>query len=178
MVPVRALEEVERVGGESGSDQVEMAVTEKGNQVIFSFDEIEIVTRLLEGEFPPFEKIIPKEEKVRVVMDKEEFLAAVRMATIFARESANIVRLKIEKGKVEVTANAPEVGENRVEVEAEVKGEEEKIAFNSRYLLDFLGCVRTERVEMKMTGSLAPGVFGEEGKEEFLHIIMPVRVQE
>lgn len=183
IVPAKALSEVNRIIGELAvKEQLALVLDEKNNQLLFRLGEVEVFSRLLEGEFPDYEKIIPDKLGVEIEIDKGELLAAVRMAAIFARESANIVRWKLRGGggklnKLMISANAPQVGENQVEVEIEGKGEENEIAFNSRYLLEMLNAVVTERLVFEMVGVLKPGIFREKGNKDFLHLIMPVRVQ-
>lgn len=175
IIPARTLQEVVRIKEEG---KVKILLMEKGNQVIFGLEDTEVVTRLIEGEFPPFEKIIPREKKTSLVVDREEMMKAVKIAAIFARETANIVKFKISNDKLQISANAPQVGRNESLVEAKIEGGENKIAFNFRYLLDFLNAVAVEEIVLEMTGPLNPGVFKPKGDSSYLHIIMPVRVQE
>ena len=122
--------------------------------------------------------MIPEKTRTKVTIEKEILLRAARMASIFARESANIVKFEIRNSKLEISANAAQVGSNVSEIEVKIEGEENKIAFNSRYLLDFLNSVDVEQITFEMASPLSPGVFKLIGDDSFLHIIMPVRVQE
>lgn len=175
LIPAQALNEVVRL---LGDEEIEMAVVSKGAQLVWGLGDVEVVCKLIEGDFPDYQKVVPEEKGTRVEVDKEALLEAVKRAAIFARDSANIVRLEVGADKVKVMANAPEVGENQTQVEAKVgKGEKGEIAFNSRYLLDFLNTITAQRIGLNFSGSLNPGVFGEVGETGFTHIIMPVRVQ-
>jgi len=100
----------------------------------------------------------------------------VKSAAVFAKDNANIVRFHIENQTITVSANAPSVGENSVEVEAKIDGEGGDIAFNSRFLLEFLNNYNEDELLFEMTGSLNPGAFKPVKDESYLHIIMPVRV--
>lgn len=177
IIPAQSLLEVLKIVGEQ-EEEIGLSFTEKGNQVIFSLPDAEIVTRLIEGEFPEYKKIIPTSFSTRITLEKESFLKALKVAAIFARDSANIVRLKVERDGLIISANSPQVGENETQVEAKVEGEEQKIAFNCRFLLEFLGKIGGEEIILEMTGPLNPGVFKTKKDPSFLHIIMPVRVQE
>lgn len=177
VLPARTLSEVARIAAEETEGKLGLAITPEASQVIFATSDIEIVSRLIEGKFPDFEKIIPDKGKTKVLVEKEELTRAVRIASIFARESANIVKFNIQKGNFEISANTAQVGDNKSRVEAKIEGEAGKIAFNSRYLLDLLNIVGSEQVSFEMTGSLNPGVFKPAGDDSYLHIIMPVRVQ-
>jgi len=180
VIPAKTLMEVSRIIADQSKQEsvlVEMGLTKDGNQVIFLFPEIELSTRLLEGEFPDYEKIIPKDFSTKVTLDKGELIRAVKIASIFARDSANIVKFKFQEGKLTISANSPQVGENQSEVEAKIEGEGGEIAFNFRFLLDFLNSVVSEEIIFEMSGSLNPGVFRIKDDPDFLHIIMPVRLQ-
>ena len=100
-----------------------------------------------------------------------------RSAAIFARDSGNIVKFKIEGDKLKISANAPQVGENEIGLEGKKSGDDSEIAFNCRYLLEMLTAVEGERLILETSGALSPGMFRIEGEEGFLHIVMPVRVQ-
>lgn len=179
LLPAFVLREVVKVFAEIGREDVMFSWSEKEKQVFFYTEDAEIVTRVLDGEFPSYKAVIPDDQSIRVVLSKQDLIAAVKMTAIFARESANIIRWKFESGNLQLSANSPQVGGNTALVSYEGTGVEEKeIAFNSRYLLDLCSHIEGERVVFSMTESLRPGVFYEEGeKSEFLHVIMPVRVQ-
>lgn len=177
VVPARALVELVKVLGKEEKGEVVMAATDEERQLILATDEAEIVTRLLEGDFPDFDKIIPSSTRTTIELETEELQKAVRAAAIFARDSANIVKFKVEGSSLVISANAPQVGENEVELEGKKTGEDGEIAFNSRYLLEMLGVIGAERIKLSMSGALSPGVFKIAGDESWLHIIMPVRVQ-
>lgn len=176
LVPARTLNEVVRLGKE---EAVEVGLSKNKNQAIFAFPQMEISSRLLEGEFPEYEKIIPEESKTRVYLDKDDFSQSVKIASVFARESANIVLLTIEKDQMTLTANSSRVGENKTSLPVKVEGEPIKIAFNFRFLLDFINaCGDKKEIIIDLNDPLSPTVFRVDGDESWLHIIMPVRMEE
>ncbi|MBI2029012.1 DNA polymerase III subunit beta [Candidatus Gottesmanbacteria bacterium] len=175
--PVKTLHEVARIASEEKAKLVKARIIMESNQAVFAFETVTIITRLISSDFPPYQKIIPSKFTTRLVFDKEEMLNSIKIASIFARESANIVKLKSDKKNIIVSANAPSVGENKDIVEAQIEGEGVEIAFNYRFLMDMLSVMQTERVVLETTGSLDPGVFKNDNSTDFLHIIMPVRVQ-
>lgn len=182
IVPTRVLFEVARIktaedGDKEAKDLLQIGLTEKENQIVFALPNLELSSRLIDGDFPEFEKIIPDQSTTNLTFDREEFLRAVRIASIFARESANIVKLKIKNEKLKVSANSPQIGEGESVIDVKLKGNEREIAFNFRFLLDFLTNIDSEQINLKMTESLNPGVFSGVGDDSLLHIIMPVRVQ-
>ena len=179
IIPSRTLLELARTVGETDQEgSLGLTITQEVNQAIFSSPETEVVSRLIEGKYPDFEKIIPGKGKTSLTIDIAELTRAVRVAAIFAREAANIVRFKIDKKGLEITADTAQIGRNIARIEAKVSGVGGRIAFNSRYLLDLLGVVEGEQINLELSGSLNPGVFTLAKGESYLHIIMPVRIQE
>jgi DNA polymerase-3 subunit beta len=152
-----------------------MYVAEASNQICFKQGETLLIGRLIEAEFPNFEKIIPSDFSLSAIFDREEMLDAVKICSIFARDSANIVKLHLEKDHITVSSKSPSVGENTVDVDAKLSGEENEIAFNAKYLLDLFGNLTEERLVFEMIGPLNPGVFRVQGDDSFLHLIMPIR---
>lgn len=176
IIPARALSEVVKLGSEEKEEKNVRIGLAGEHQAGFSVGDTTLLTRLIDGEYPNFGRIIPKTFTTRALIGKEQFLKAVRSAAIFARDNANIVRLSLDKQRIVVSANAAQVGQNSIEMEAKIDGDGGEIAFNSRFLLDFLTNFPDDEFLFEMTGSLNSGVFKPVKDEEYLHIIMPVRV--
>jgi len=157
--------------------QVSVFVSRDHNQIIFESGDTILIGRLIEAEFPPYEKIIPTDSSTVTTFEREELLKAVKMCSIFARESANIIKFSLQKGSIVVSSQTPSLGENTVTVDAKLTGEENEIAFNGRYLLDALTNISHEELTFEMTGPLNPGVFKIQGDSSYLHLIMPIRIQ-
>jgi len=176
LIPARSLTELVRLS--PNQEEIKVGLTEGGNQVVFLLPDLEISSRLIEGNFPDYKKIIPTESKTRINLDKEDFLQAIKVASVFARESANIVKFSVKEGKIIISANAPSVGENKTEVAAKTDGPNLDIAFNYRFVLDFLNVlpVKDKEIELIFNESLSPGVFKTPSEPNWLHLIMPVRV--
>jgi DNA polymerase III subunit beta len=177
IIPAAALVELARIYLQE-KDQEDIVLIKDAGQIIFAIKNIEIITRLLEGEYPDFEKIIPKESKTKIITDKEELNKAVKTASILAKDSANIIKFKINKNSLEIKADAPEVGENKTNLDIKKEGEDVEIAFNYRFLQEYLNTVNFKEVEINLSGSLKPGIFKNPNKKSFLHIIMPVRIKD
>jgi len=175
ILPARTIQELARVMGDSGDGEVEMATITENNQVIFACDGVEIVSRVLEGNFPDVDKIIPNQFKTEVIIDRGELERSLRQAGIFARENSNIVKFVVHGSQFIVKAQASQIGENESEIEIEKEGEDGEIAFNYRFVLDFLASVAGERIVLKINDSLSPGVWMEEKNKNLIHLIMPVR---
>ena len=176
VIPARALNELARVLADI-DDPVDVVLAGARNQVLFHLDGIDLVSRLIDGQFPNYQQVMPQTHATRAVIDREELLRAVRPAALIAHESANIVKLQIggdgETG-VTVSANA-EVGDHVGQVEAEVEGDGTTIAFNARYLADVLTNVTAEQFAIELNGPLSPGVFKPIGDDQYVHVVMPVR---
>lgn len=177
ILPRGALGELSRLSEEEGS--IAFGFKEKENQAVFGVGETVLSTRILEGEFPDFEKIIPKNSAYKISLDKEEFLRAVKLASVFARESANIVRLRVESGSVEISAESSQSGSQKTKVDAKVEGSkgEFEIAFNYRFLEEFLHSATGEEVAVELSDEASPGVFLDTKDNNYLHLIMPVKIQ-
>lgn len=184
IVPAKTLAEVARVLAD-GEEQVEIAATPNKNQVMFrQAARAEIVSRLIEGQFPDYHKILPKQYNTRAVVNTSEFLRATRAASVFARDNSMIVKLDVTPGpeelvpgRLNVTANSAEVGDNAGEVDASVEGGEAQIAFNGRYLRDALEAIGTAQAALEITGPSSPGVIKPVGEQnDYLHVIMPMQV--
>lgn len=178
VIPARALIELVRVcQEEKETKEIEFFPVVDG-QLCIRIGETEIITRQVDGQYPNYEKIVPAGHATSATIDTQELLRAVRSASIFARDSANIVRFHTNKKTITASANAPQVGESAVEIDAKIVGEEGgDIAFNSKFLIDLLAVFPGDEVVLETTGSLNPGVFLSPKDPAFLHIIMPVRVQ-
>lgn len=177
LVPSRALSETIKLVGEAKESKLKLFFSSDNNQIIFEMENSRVATRLIEGDYPPFERIIPTSCVTQVVFDKAELLHAVKFAAIYARESANILKMLVDGNKVTISANSPQVGSNKTSINVRTEGEGGEIAFNARFLLDLLGVFPEDEVLMEMNGALAPGVFKSTKDDTLLHIIMPVRVQ-
>lgn len=177
LLPAKTLIEVGRIITDEKAQVVQMGFTKEQNQVVFVFSDLELFSRVIEGEFPDYNKIIPQNFTTKAVFDKENFNRAVKVVSIFARDSANIIKIKLGKNVLEMSANSPQVGENKNSLEVKLEGEESEIAFNFRFMQSLLGAISQAEVSLEMTGPLNPGAFKAVGDDSFLHIIMPVRLQ-
>jgi DNA polymerase-3 subunit beta len=177
VIPKGVLSEISRTEADGG--EIFLSVQDKEKQVIFGIGDTVLTSRLLEGEYPDFEKIIPKSSSIKVLLDKEEFTRAVKLASIFARESANIVKIKVLKDSINVSAESSAAGSQDTKVDARVESSEKsfEISFNYRFVEEFLHSVSGEEVKMEFSSVSAPGVFTDTSDTSYLHLIMPVKVQ-
>ena len=176
VVPARSLNELSRILADV-DDPIDVVLAPSKNQILFHLEGIDLVSRLIDGQFPNYQQVLPKGHTTRSVIDREELLKAVRLAALIASAAANIVKLGVgvdgEPGVV-VTA-AAEVGDNEGRVEATVEGDGTTIAFNARYLVDVLQNVDVDQFALELNGPLSPGVFRPVGDDAYTHVVMPVR---
>ncbi len=180
IIPSRALSELARVAGDD--DTVTMTLPPDRGQVIFRTKDVELVSQLIEGTYPDVKGIIPNGYKTRAVLPTSSFLKACKAADIFAREAAHSARLSItpgsdlEPGKLEISATAAETGSNETVVDATIEGEPLEIAFNVRFLIDVLSVVDSSNVALETNNASSPGVMRSVGRDDFLHVIMPMHL--
>ncbi len=180
IVPGRALRELARIIGDQ-TEPVRLAITASRSQLLVRVGETEFLSRLIEGTFPDFRQIIPREFNTRLELGRDAFQNAVRRASYFARDNNDVVRLTIHPGEeefmpgsVEVSATAAERGSSQSFVDASVTGPETQIAFNARYLADVLGVLKNAQVMIGMNGANQAGVVRSAETDDYTHVIMPM----
>jgi len=176
IVPSSFLSEVGRLIGDE--EEISFSFQEDEKLLVFYLGEHEFYTRLIDGEYPPYEKVIPAEKKTMVTLDREEFLRNVKLVSVFARDFSNIVILEVEKNGLKLSPKTGGNDNNVAYQEAEVEGDSQKIAFNFKFLIDFLVNIPTKKIIIELLRSDSPAVFKGEKIDNLLHIIMPVRIQE
>ena len=179
IIPARSLQEVQRIIDDS-EDPVEIFITPNGSQVIFHTQEADLVSRVIEGQFPNYRQVIPTgKAATRIIVQREELLQATRLASLFARDSANMLRFQVDPSAqppLVISATATEIGDNTAKVDATVDGQSTTIAFNSRFISDALGSVTAPEIALELGGPLAPGVIKIVGDDSYLHVVMPLRI--
>ena len=184
IIPARTINELNRLVSDD-SEEIEVVMTPTRGQILFRSGDIEIVSQLLQGNFPNYQQLLPEEHSTRSIFDTNALQRAVRSASIFARDGSNIVRMQLvppteddDNGKALISARSEEVGDNEDVVDAEsLEGEESKIAFNSRYLMDVLAVLDKGNVVLETTTASSPGVFKPVEDDGYTHVVMPMFVQ-
>lgn len=182
IIPARALIELGRIIGDS-ENPVDITITPNGSQILFHTENVDLVSRLIDGKFPDYQRIIPKQYATRAVMDRSSFLQATKQASVFATSSANIAKVTLESGaewgpgKMTLSANATEIGDNKSEIEGQITGEGGQIALNVKFLQEALNAMDMPQVGFEMQTQAAPGVFRPVGDESLLIIVMPMTVR-
>ncbi|MBU0974364.1 DNA polymerase III subunit beta [Patescibacteria group bacterium] len=177
LIPAKSLSEVYRIMSKLESTEVKFKISQELKQIFFSINGVLVFVRLIDGNYPPYEKIIPSEFSTEVVFDSEELMDNLKRAMIFARESSNIVKLIIGEKNVEIRSSSPSFGNYKGTLNnIQVKGLPGEIAFNIKYLLDYLSATKASEHWFGMNESLKPALFKPEAKNSYSYIIMPFKV--
>ena len=193
IVPSRSLGELGRVIADADAERpVQAVLTQARNQIMFqvwgkgegrgAFQRVELVSQLIDANFPDYRAIIPKSHTTRTVVDTAGFMRALRQAHIFARDNNNIVRVSVSPGNgegsgyVQLIATSNQLGDSVNKLDALVEGVELEIAFDVRFLIDVLGQIDQPQVVLETTQSTRPGTIRPlgMGEDEFLHVVMPM----
>lgn len=183
IVPARTIQELLRVlggvkrgeEGEGGGEEIEIYLAD--NQILFIYNNIELISRLIEGQYPDYNQIIPKEFKTDAFIGAADLINAVKSASLFARSGIYDVTLKFNPAdkEVEVGSVNSQLGENKTDIVANITGEANNIILNYRYLLDGLSNIKDGEVKISLIGSDSPCLLRPAGDESYLYIIMPIK---
>lgn len=173
IVPGRALNELARVIPE---EQGAVSVGISASQIKFTVDDIVLVSRLIDGKFPDFKKVIPAEHTKTLIIPTQQLEQSLRRASIVVRDNANRIVMQADNDILIITAESGSVGSAHEEIEIVKQGEDTKMAFSARYLLDVLGVIETEVVEMELSGEINPALIRPQGQYDYLYVVMPMQV--
>lgn len=182
VIPARAMAEVARIIVDEDKD---VAITLPGERelVLFYIENTVVSSQLLEGKFPDFSAIIPKSYNTALTVYTNDLLRVCKRAEIFARDNNNSARIKVtppdgpgEPGTLLVTGKSNERGDSEGLIDVGVEGDGLEVAFNVRYLIEVLTVIPEERVVLESNGAAAPGVLRPEGRDDFIHLVMPMSV--
>ena len=173
IIPARALHELLRLIGNS-EDPVEVHIG--SSQVLFSAGRVRLVSRLIEGQFPAYERVIPQDLQKRVVINRQQLFEAVRRAGIVARAESNKIILHSVDSTLTIDAETGEIGKAHEEVPISLDGDPVEIAFNAEYLQDILNVLDTETVQLALGGPLNPGLITAPDEGDFQYVVMPMQM--
>lgn len=181
IIPARALAELGRILGDQ-TEPVSITVTPQRSQILFHLTNIDLVSQLIDGKFPPYDAIVPKSTATKSVVETDLLLKACKAANVFAREAANIAKISIKPGDqltpghITIGAQSAETGDNAGDLDAAIDGTPIEIAFNVKYLIDVLNVVGTDRISLETIDPSKPGLIRPIGDETFMHVIMPMHI--
>jgi len=174
IISARALVEMVRVLDPDSEEPVSLAIS--SNQVCGTVGAVKVGSRLIEGQFPNYEKVLPEDSDKRIVVTNKALAAALRRAIIVAREDANRVIMRGQPHAIQITADSHDVGHVDESVPATLEGDEIEIAFNARYLLDALDAITDEKVVFELSQPLSPGTLRPLESGDYTYVIMPMQV--
>ncbi len=171
IIPARTINELYKILS-TGKGDVEVYFSE--SQVLFKFEETELISRLIDGNYPPYKEIIPKEFQTNITADRESLIHALKAAALFAADSYNIHIQAIPGEGLKVTASSVAAGENTTLIKAEVHGSENNAIFNYKYILDCLNNLKQQNIIIKLISDRSPAMFLPEGRDNYTYIVMPI----
>ena len=175
IVPARTVMELGKILSRAEGEEVELNISK--NQILFIAGDVRLMSRLIEGKFPPYEKIVPKETKTKLQVLDESLANVVRRVSLFARENNNSIKLSATNdGKLTVSTDETRVGEEKAELDVKIEGENNKIALNAQYLLDVLNFIQSENVILEIDDKLSPAVIRPVKEKDYVYIIMPLKI--
>jgi DNA polymerase-3 subunit beta len=143
--------------------------------VFLQADDLVLAVKLIDAQFPPYEQVVPKAHSRSLVIDRHQLVDALKRAQLMSSETRG-VKLAMEAGKLTIASDNPDVGEVREELEADFSGEPIAIGFNPKYVIELLGVMASDQVGLELGGELDPGLFKPLGADEYLGVVMPMRI--
>lgn len=175
IVPAKTMMELGKILSKSSDKNVVLNISK--NQILFKVDGIELISRLIEGKFPDYEKIIPKDYKTKFEVSVEDISLVLKRVSLFARENNNSVKVTATNdGKLTISSEETKVGEEKAEVAIKIEGDNNKISLNSQYLLDVLTYIGDDKVIFLMNDKVSPAAIRPLKKDGYVYIIMPLKV--
>ena len=172
IIPSRTANELSRI---LPSNDVEVAISIGESQVEFSFDDVEFSTRQIEGSFPDYDQIIPKEFSAEIEATGSEFAEAIKTANVFARDVGGNIKISVGTDKAVINAVASQTGDTQASFGVSFKGTPMVVAFNAKYILDVLTLLEGDRIVFGLTGELNPGLICDKVNPSFKYVVMPLR---
>jgi len=175
IVPARALQELNRML-DPAAKKTPVKVRASEQQILFEVGPYTLVSRLIEGQFPNYERVIPAEPERSIVVKRADLLGAIKRAAIVARAEASKLVFRTSEGSLTISAESGDVGRAHEELPATTEGEEIEIAFNAEYLMDVLSVMESEAVIWQLTGALSSGLLKGSDDPDYLYVVMPMQL--
>ncbi len=173
IIPLTTLQEVTRIIDDSDED-INLYISE--NQILFKYKDTEITSRLVSGDYPDYKQTIPESWVTECTFKKEDLITAVKQASFFVKEGINDITLETKKSKLVVSALNSQVGKSTSKIDADIKGDNNKIVFNYRYLLDGLLHIKGDEIKLKLVNDNTPGIITSSDHKNYFYLIMPIKV--
>jgi len=157
-----------------GADKVGIKVF--NNFLVAAFDDCNLYIRLIEQDYPDYKQVIPKESKISLILDREDFLTALKRVAVFSSEKTKSIKLILDESKLDLIAITPEVGEATEQIAVDYNGDKLELGFNSTYIMDVIDAISEKKVLIKVTDELSPALIRPQENEDYISVIMPMRV--
>jgi DNA polymerase-3 subunit beta len=174
IIPRKGLAELKRLVDEDDADEVEIGF--EGNSGVARKGDVTLFMRLIEGEFPKYQQVVPSEIKSQLVIEAAGLTQALRRVALLSAERSRAVKFELTEGQLCLSSNNPDLGEAREELDVDYAGEELSIAFNARYVMDALNAVKAKEVRLGFQDSLSPARIVPTDDDDSLAVVMPMRV--
>ena len=174
IIPSRTLKEF--INSVSGSEDKFVLITIKNGQILFKLNDRYITSRLIEGQYPGYEQLIPVSYNKKAKIDKDKLMVTLDRVSTMVNERTNIIKLFFSNDNMKITADTPDLGDSFDEIDIDYKNEDLNISFNYRYIQDFLKVTDTENIFMEMDNSSSGVLYKSDNEDNTLCLIMPVQV--
>lgn len=176
IIPHKTIQELIRIISNQKDSEI-IKINIEDNQVSFELYKSQIISKIIEGNYPSYQQLISQQFETTILIDKEEIVKAIKLSSFFSSK-INDVRLKINSKKsiIEIFSQDIELGENLSELKTEIRGKDLEIVFNYKYLLDGLNSINTKKVILGFNGEISPGIIKPEGGDDFIYVVMPIKL--
>ncbi len=172
IVPLKTISEISKV---LNDDEKDVVINFYEKIIEFKLENIEIISRVIDENYPNYNQVIPKDFNMTAVISKEELASAIRRAAVITSEKSKIIVFKFEKGKMHLCVQTADEGEANEEIDIKYEGDPMEVSYNAVYIMDFLKAVETDEIELNLISSMNPGVMKPTGDSNLLYVIMPIR---
>lgn len=173
IIPRKGLNEIKKIL-DFAVDNVEMAF--EGSQLIIKSGSTILMVRLIEGKYPNYQQLIPQQMKKHASINRETFLGSIRRVSLLSNHKSKGITFNLTKGKLEITSNNPELGDAKEEIDVDYNGEDLKIGFNAKYIMDILNSFEDSALELTLDSQLSPGLIRPENDKSYTCVVMPMRI--
>ncbi|MFA6534498.1 MAG: DNA polymerase III subunit beta [Patescibacteria group bacterium] len=171
IIPQRTAQELVRILNEENG---QLSVVAENNQIFFDLGNTQVISRLIDGQYPDYQQIIPKNFNITAIVDREEILNNIKIAGLFSNKSS-IIKIMLQANKFEILSQDPDLGENKSQITAEIKGGPININLNYRFLIDGLNNIKTKKIFLGFNSDSTPVIIKPVGEDDYLYLIMPIK---
>ncbi|MCE5301342.1 MAG: DNA polymerase III subunit beta [Spirochaetia bacterium] len=173
IIPLKTINEIVKVLSDDETKEITINFYDK--VVEFQLENMEIVSRIIDENYPNYNQVIPKEFTAEASVSKDDLSSAIRRASTITSDKSKIISIRIEKNKLYINASAQDEGEAFEEIDAKYDGEPIEVSYNAVYVMDVLKVIEADTIEIKLISSMNPGIIKGKGNDDFLYVVMPIR---